>query len=140
MAAASSSPSATEPQTEVANLRAVFAAIAAATVARYAELVGSSMAVLLRLDLNEVAQANAWGIRFDVRGLADPHPFETIAAAARAYQILDRTLINHMSTVIGARLAYSIVRDAVQQLEPAQRQWVIGYHLVPDAMLSGPGQ
>ena len=137
--AASPPLSPAEVQAQVASLRAVFAALVTPAMARYLELVGSSMVWPLQLDLNEVAQTNAWHIRFKPSGLEDNQAFET-AAAVRAYRILTRTLINHMTIVIGARLAKSILRDIVQQLEPAQRQVVERYHLVPDTTLFGLDQ
>jgi hypothetical protein len=135
--AASSPNSTTEIQAQVTSLQAIFAAIINPAVARYVELVGSSMAAPLCLDLNEVARTNAWKVEFMLSGLKDTQAYETTAAAVRAYRILARTLINHMTIVIGARVANSIIRDTVQQLEPAQIQLVETYHLVPDTALSG---
>ena len=126
----------TEPQEEIANLRTAFAAVVMPTVARYTELVGSSMVMALRRDLNDVAQTNAWDIQVTLSGLADVQAFETPDAAARAYRVLVRTIINHMTIVIGTRLASSAVREIAQQLDPFQRQLVKNYHLVPETTLS----
>jgi hypothetical protein len=136
---ATSSPiSAADTQSQIAGLRAAFAGIMVPTVARYAELVGLGMVGPLQRELNAVAQANAWQFRYTSAGLADTQVFETTAAAVRAYRILARRLINHMSIVIGVRLAKSVVHDAVQKLEPAQRQLITDYNLVPDTALFGP--
>jgi hypothetical protein len=126
-----------ELQAQIANLRATFAAVAIPTLTRYTELVGANMAAALRGTLNDVAQANHWDIRVTLSGLADTHSFETLDTAARVYQILVRTIINHMATVIGAHLTDSIVREITQQLDPAQHQLIQSYHLVPESLLSG---
>jgi hypothetical protein len=131
------STSSIETQAQITSLRTTFAAMVVPTVARYTELVGSSMAAALQRDLNDVAQTNHWEVQFTVSGVTDTHPFETPDAAARAHRILARTIINHMAIVIGARLANSIMHEVTQQLDPAQHQLVQSYHLVPDNILSG---
>lgn len=135
---ASSPLTSTEAQKQIASLREAFAAVVTPSVARYTELVGSSMVMGLRRDLNDVAQTNAWDIRVNASGLTDTQVFETPDDAARAYRILIRTIINHMAIVIGARLASSMVRENAQQLNPVQRQLVKNYHLVPETTLSDP--
>jgi hypothetical protein len=130
----------TEPQERVARLRAVFAAMVLPVAARYAEVVGANMAAGLQVSINDVARSNQWSIRVNANELTDTHTFETPDAAARAYRVLARTVINHMGMVIGGRLANAIMRDVTKRLEPAQREVAQTYHLVPESILPGPAR
>lgn len=109
-------------QDQITHLRTAFALLVESVVVRYAGVLGQNMAVSLMSDLSGTAKVNGWNITGTIDGIADTHPFETIDAAARAYTVLVEKMIEHMSTVIGVRLAGVFVFDRLNQLDPQSQQ------------------
>lgn len=127
-------------QEQIAHLRTAFTVLAGAVVARYAELLGSSMTNALMFDVNDAAQTNGWRVKVSMNGVADTHAFESAEAAARAYGMLMTRMIKHMTTVIGARLTNATILEAARRFSPATQQTLKTYRLVPAETLPGAGQ
>jgi len=126
-----------EQHAQTAQLKTAFSALANPILARYTDLAGSGIVTSLRHDLNDLARANQWRVLATLDGFTDTHSFETPEAAARAYAILIKAILTHMSAIVGARLANTILRETVQQLDPADYDLVQTYHVVSEIVFTG---
>ncbi len=126
-----------EQHQQATQLQAIFSVVVPPLLGRYTDLAGSGIVTSLRHDLNDLARANQWQILATPGGFTDTHPFETPAAAARAYSVLLKAILTHMSAIIGGRLANTILREAAQQLAPADYELVRTYHLIAETVLTG---
>jgi len=131
---------ATLQQEQTIPLRTAFVLLINSVLERYAELVGFKLADVLAVNLNLKADSKGWRIKITSNGVTDTHSFATPNAAAGAYQSLIGDLIEHMTVIIGARLAKAVVLETVGTLDSRAQQILQTYSMVPSGSVAAGAQ
>jgi hypothetical protein len=118
-------------------LHTAFVLLINSVLERYTELVGFKLADALAFDFNRKADRKGWHIKLTTNGVTDTHGFATPDAAASAYRSLIGNLIEHMTVVIGARLARAVILEAVSTLDFSAQQILQTYSMVPSGSVTG---
>jgi len=99
-------------------MRAAFAALVDGIVPRYAELVGRGLAEALARDLEGRAGASGLPISVTDAGVTGVQVMNGPEAAASVYRPLINGMVEHMTVVVGKRLAQTILVEAADRLNP----------------------
>lgn len=105
-------------------LRYVVADIMRHILGRYRQMVGHSLLIALNNEVNRVMQMNNLHIHLEADVIENLHVFRSVEESRRSYELLFKVVSAHISSVIGSALSLSLMREALESLDPRSQRLI----------------